>query len=295
MSVFIGNISQGAGEDDVMRLFSQAGRVRAVRLVIDKESGKHRNFGFVDYYDDRSMQEAVDLLHGVELKGKILRVDCAASGPRGGPPRHGSGQNVPTDLRSLHYGGAAAAPPVYDAYGGGGGGGGGGCGYGGNAYGGAAYPPPAAPVAQPTGAGDTANMSDMELWDIVAQMKTTIQMDVEQTRRTLTQNPAMGMAVLRAQIRLGMVTPQSIAAVMRSSAHAQPPPPQTPVQAPPPPAAAAAAPPPQGAQGAALNAEQQALVQQVMQLTQEQIDALPAGQREQLMMLRQQVMSGQLG
>ena len=200
MSVFIGNISQGAGEDDVMRLFSQAGRVRAVRLVIDKESGKHRNFGFVDYYDDRSMQEAVDLLHGVELKGKILRVDCAASGPRGGPPRHGSGQNVPTDLRSLHYGGAAAAPPVYDTYGGGGGGGG----YGGNAYGGAAYPPPAAPVAQPTGAGDTANMSDMELWDIVAQMKTTIQMDVEQTRRTLTQNPAMGMAVLRAQIRLGM-------------------------------------------------------------------------------------------
>jgi cleavage stimulation factor subunit 2 len=82
---------------------------------------------------------------------------------------------------------------------------------------------------------------------------------------------------------------------MRSSAHAQPPPPQTPVQAPPPPPPAAAAPPPQGAQGAALNAEQQALVQQVMQLTQEQIDALPAGQREQLMMLRQQVMSGQLG
>ncbi len=40
--------------------------------------------------------------------------------------------------------------------------------------------------------------------------------------------------------------------------------------------------------------EQQALLQQLMQLTQEQIDQLPEEQRGQLMMLRQQVMSGQM-
>ena len=279
MSVFVGNISQQAAEDDLHWLFSQVGAVRRVRLPLDKESGKHRSFGFVDFHDEGTMQAAIVRMDGMELKGRALRVNAAETGPRGGAARHGGVNPGDGGGVGAHYGGAVAAP-MQEGYGAA-------CppGYG------AACPPGYGAVCPPAvgcggGGGDqTSGMSDMELWDIVAQMKEMVDKDVDQARRNLTQNPAMAMAVLRAQVQLGMVTPHSIAAVM-SKAQAQQPPPASPQP-----------PPPQQQQQPQpiLNPQQQALMQQVMQLTQEQIDQLPADQRDQLLMLRQQVMSGQYG
>ena len=68
-----------------------------------------------------------------------------------------------------------------------------------------------------------------QLWDIVSQMKALVEQDAQQARATLVAHPAIGLAVLKAQIRLGMVTVQSISSVL---ARQQPPPQQ---QAPPPP------------------------------------------------------------
>ena len=116
MSVFVGNISQQAVEDDLHRLFSQVGVVRKVRLPLDKESGKHRAFGFIDFHDERTMQAAIVRMDGVDLHGRALRVNAAESGPRGGAVRH-SGVN-PADGGGIggHYGGAAAAP-MQEGYG----------------------------------------------------------------------------------------------------------------------------------------------------------------------------------
>ena len=279
MSVFVGNISQQAAEEDLHWLFSQVGPVRKVRLPLDKESGKHRSFGFVDFHDEGTMQAAIVRMDGMELKGRALRVNAAETGPRGGASRQGDGGGMGSGM-GAHYGGAAAAP-MQEGYGGA-------CppSYGGacpSGYG-AACPPAqqcgCAGGGQTSGGDlDTSSMSDIELWEIVSQMKEMVDQDVDQARRSLAQNPAMGLAVLRAQVQLGMVTPHSIAAVM-SKAQAQQP---------------AAQPPPPPQQQPSINPQQQALLQQVMQLTQEQIDQLPAEQRDQLLMLRQQVMSGQMG
>ena len=71
------------------------------------------------------------------------------------------------------------------------------------------------------------SLSEEELWDIVSQMKALVEQNEAQARSTLISHPAVGLAVLKAQIRLGMVTIQSISSVM---AKAQPTPPAQPIQ-----------------------------------------------------------------
>jgi len=306
-SNFVGNITNSADENDVYQLFSQIGPVVSVRLMRDKNNpdGGHKCFGFVDFADPRLVHAAIAQLDGVELKGRALRVDAAGpansgGGGRGGGRGGGGGGRAqpggPSGPGGYVYPDGGAAPPVNYA----------------GQYGappasgfchqpptgGYAYPPaapsapsaPAVPAAPASGGMGGDEMSDEQLWDIVSQMKESIERDVDTARRTLTQNPQIGMAVLRGQIRLGMVTPQSIASVMSAAAaqqQQQQPPPQPMVQQPPPQ-------PQPPAQPQQPNPQQQALIQQVMQLTPEQIAQLPDEQRSQLMMLRQQVMSGQL-
>ena len=307
-SNFVGNITNSADENDVYQLFSQIGPVKSVRLMRDKNNpaGGHKCFGFVDFDDPRFVHAAIAQLDGVDLKGRALRVDAAGPANSGGGGRGGGGRaqhggpGGSGGPGAYAYPAGGAAPPVNAGYA--------------SHYGappptgfchsshqpptGYAYPlaapaapaAPAVPAAPASGGVGGDEMSDEQLWDIVAQMKESIERDVDTARRTLTQNPQIGLAVLRGQIRLGMVTPQSIASVM-SAAQAQQqqqqPPPQPMVQEPPP----QPQPPVQPQQP---NPQQQALIQQVMQLTPEQIAQLPDEQRSQLMMLREQVMSGQL-
>ena len=87
MSIFVGNISQQAGQEDLLWLFSQVGPVARIRLPMDKESGKHRAFGFVDFHDEGTMQAAIVQMDGMELKGRALRVNAAETGPRAGALR----------------------------------------------------------------------------------------------------------------------------------------------------------------------------------------------------------------
>ena len=76
-------------------------------------------------------------------------------------------------------------------------------------------------------------LSKLQLWEIVSQMKALVDQDAAQARAMLIANPAVGLAILKAQIRLGMVNAQSIGTVMaattaRQQAAAPPPPPPQP-------------------------------------------------------------------
>ena len=79
-SVFVGNIAPNVAEEDLVDLFSQVGRVRAARLARDKETGRAKQFGFIDFDDHETCLSAMRNLNGADLKGRPLRVDV---GPRG--------------------------------------------------------------------------------------------------------------------------------------------------------------------------------------------------------------------
>lgn len=83
-SVFVGNIPYDATEATLGELFAEAGPVRELRLVADRDSGKLRGYGFVEYDDYATAMSAVRNLNGREYNGRALRVDHAETMAMGG-------------------------------------------------------------------------------------------------------------------------------------------------------------------------------------------------------------------
>ncbi len=96
-NIFVGNLSYGAGEDDIRGLFEQFGTVERASIVTDRETGQARGFGFVEMANDAEAERAIAALNGAELKGRAITVNVArprAERPafRGGSGRGGSGR-----------------------------------------------------------------------------------------------------------------------------------------------------------------------------------------------------------
>ncbi|KAJ2721068.1 RNA-binding protein Cwf29 [Coemansia sp. Benny D115] len=73
--IYIGGLSVGLTEGDVICVFSQYGEIVNINLVRDKETGKSRGYCFLQYEDQRSTILAVDNFNGAKLLGRTLRVD----------------------------------------------------------------------------------------------------------------------------------------------------------------------------------------------------------------------------
>jgi RNA recognition motif-containing protein len=89
-SIYVGNLSYGASEQEINELFAAYGEVRSVRLIKDKETGKARGFGFVEM-DADGADKAIEALEGKEFLGRNLKVNEAkpreTREPRGGERR----------------------------------------------------------------------------------------------------------------------------------------------------------------------------------------------------------------
>ena len=75
--VYIGGLPFQLSEGDIVTIFSQYGVPTYIKLARDNETGKSRGFGWLKYEDQRSCDLAVDNLGGVEVMGRMLRVDHA--------------------------------------------------------------------------------------------------------------------------------------------------------------------------------------------------------------------------
>ncbi len=84
-TVYVGNISYRATEEDLEALFAPFGEVESVKIITDRETGRSRGFGFVDMADDAAAREAIEALSGREHLGRRLVVNEAR--PRERRPR----------------------------------------------------------------------------------------------------------------------------------------------------------------------------------------------------------------
>eukprot|EP00181_Compsopogon_caeruleus_P004187 CAMPEP_0184688646 /NCGR_PEP_ID=MMETSP0312-20130426/30213_1 /TAXON_ID=31354 /ORGANISM="Compsopogon coeruleus, Strain SAG 36.94" /LENGTH=188 /DNA_ID=CAMNT_0027145903 /DNA_START=708 /DNA_END=1274 /DNA_ORIENTATION=- len=98
--LFVGNLSWGVTDTDLLDAFEQYGAVTEAKVMTDRETGRSRGFGFVTYDSPESAQEAMEALNGIELLGRAIRVSRAEgrqrSGGQGGRPRrddYGGGDN----------------------------------------------------------------------------------------------------------------------------------------------------------------------------------------------------------
>ncbi|MFC1706119.1 RNA recognition motif domain-containing protein [Planctomycetota bacterium] len=76
-NIYVGNLSFNSTEDDVRTLFEQFGSVQRVNIVLDRETGRPRGFGFVEMSDEAEGQTAIEKLDGTELDGRNLKVNEA--------------------------------------------------------------------------------------------------------------------------------------------------------------------------------------------------------------------------
>ena len=93
MTIYIGNLSFQAEQEDLLDLFGQYGEVKSASLPLDRETGRKRGFGFVEMATDEDEQKAIDALQNVEWMGRMIRVNKATPRERtgGGGGGYGGG------------------------------------------------------------------------------------------------------------------------------------------------------------------------------------------------------------
>ena len=130
-NIYVGNLSWEATADDLLRLFERFGGVTRAQVVMDRETGRSRGFGFVEMADDGESTKAVAELNGTEFMSRTLTVNEARPREEGGSGGGGSGGG-----RGGYGGGGGGGRGGYGGGGSGGGRGGYGGGGGSGGYGG---------------------------------------------------------------------------------------------------------------------------------------------------------------
>jgi cleavage stimulation factor subunit 2 len=298
----------GVSEEQICEIFGRAGQVVNFRLVYDKETGRPKGFGFLEYTDVDAAAAAVRNLNEFELNGRTLRVDYSNDNDKGnrtgGPGDFDGGGRPPPPA---HFGMNMTGQT--------------------NGAGSDVLPPLPSGVQLPAGltAPDAisqtlSNIDPAQLLDILSQMKTLTQQDPARAIALLQQAPQLGYAIFQSLLSMRLVSTDVLASLIQQNgppAPAQAPPSQPPPMpfqppqgfppqpsfgAPPPgygapPAQYAPTPPPQqqmyqapppqaAAPAAAAPQTQEQLMQTVLALTREQVMALDAGSRDQIIALR---------
>ena len=89
MKIYVGNMPYSTSSEELQELFSRHGSVSDANVIMDRETGRSKGFGFVEMPNDAEAKEAIDALNSSQLSGRTLRVSEARPRPdrRGGPWR----------------------------------------------------------------------------------------------------------------------------------------------------------------------------------------------------------------
>ncbi len=93
MKLYVGNLPFKTTENDLRDLFAQHGDVASATIVMDRETGRPRGFGFVEFANDEHARAAMAALNGKNFDGRDLTVNEAKprEGGGGGGGRGGFG------------------------------------------------------------------------------------------------------------------------------------------------------------------------------------------------------------
>ena len=89
--LYVGNLGYGVSDSDLQKLFEAHGTVQSAQVIMDRDTGRSKGFGFVEMGSDQEAQAAIAALHGKEIEGRALTVNEARPKTEGGGGRGGSG------------------------------------------------------------------------------------------------------------------------------------------------------------------------------------------------------------
>ena len=86
MNIYVGNLPYGVTEDELRTLFEEHGEVSSANVIIDRQTGRSKGFGFVEMPTDSEAENAIEALNESAIKGRNIKVNQAR--PRAErPPR----------------------------------------------------------------------------------------------------------------------------------------------------------------------------------------------------------------
>jgi len=88
--LYVGNLAYGVTDSDLQQLFEPHGVVQSAQVIMDRDTGRSKGFGFVEMGSDQEAQAAIAALNGKETDGRTLTVNEARPKTEGGG-RGGSG------------------------------------------------------------------------------------------------------------------------------------------------------------------------------------------------------------
>ena len=75
--LFVGNLSYETTSDEIRDLFSEVGAVESCQVITDRDTGRSKGFGFVEFGNDDEARNAISALSGQEYGGRALTVNEA--------------------------------------------------------------------------------------------------------------------------------------------------------------------------------------------------------------------------
>lgn len=181
-SVFVGNIPYDATEEKLKDIFCEVGPVQSFRLVYDRDTGKPKGYGFCEYKDAETAHSAIRNLNNYELSGRTLRVDSAAN------------ERNREEMRNLPPAAAPAAQPFIES-----------------PYGAPDVDPEKAPEAISKA---VASLPPEQMFELARQMRNCVQSNPHEARNMLMQNPQLAYALLQALVVMRAVKPDVAASIL---------------------------------------------------------------------------------
>jgi len=90
--LFVGNLPYSATDEVLQETFAQIGSVVSAKVIMDRDTGRSKGFGFVEMSSDAEATEAIERFNGVDFGGRPMTVsEAKPMAPREGGPRGGGG------------------------------------------------------------------------------------------------------------------------------------------------------------------------------------------------------------
>ncbi len=82
--LYVGNLPFSVTEDELREIFERHGKVQSVNVIMDRETGRPRGFGFIEMADSSAASDAMRALDGSDLGGRSIKVNEAQDRQGGG-------------------------------------------------------------------------------------------------------------------------------------------------------------------------------------------------------------------
>ncbi len=92
MKLYVGNLSYNTTEDELRDIFAAYGQPDSVKVITDRDTGRSKGFGFVEFANDQEARAAISGLNGKDVGGRALTVNEARPREEGGGGRGGRGR-----------------------------------------------------------------------------------------------------------------------------------------------------------------------------------------------------------